>query len=257
MQPALHLNEMTREQIRALAPETTVVLPTAATEQHGPHLPIMTDSLCCETVALRAAEQAGHEVPITVAPLLPYGSSHHHFAFPGVVSLSSAVFTQAVYELCESFTRSGFRRIFILNGHGGNDEAIRVVTRDIARATDATIGAASYWTVARESLTRIGGVDAVGPLPGHAGGFETSCVMALRPELIDQANWPTAVEGSPLDEGPVLGTRAYVQRHGRWKEANGYSDDAARAAPDAGRRFLALIVSDVAETLVAFHKSVD
>src|SRR5579859_4408067 len=146
MEPRLRLNEMTREQIGRVAPASTVVLPTAATEQHGPHLPILTDCLCCETIALRAAERAAPDAPITVAPLLPYGSSHHHLDFPGVMSLTGETFTRALVELCRTLAASGFRRIFLLNGHGGNEEAIRTVTREVALSTPATIAAASYWT---------------------------------------------------------------------------------------------------------------
>ncbi len=255
MEPRIRLNEMTREQIGRVAPETTVIIPTAATEQHGPHLPILTDCLCCETVALLAAERASQEIPITVAPLLPFGSSHHHFAFPGVMSLSGELFAQVVSALCESLTRSGFRRIFILNGHGGNDEAIRMVAREIAGSTRATVGAASYWTVARESLEGPGRVAQVGPLPGHAGGFETSLVMALRPDLVDEDAMPDG-DLVALNETGVLASRAYVQRPGRWQESGGFSDDASQASAVAGRRLLDLIVRDVAETLVAFHQSI-
>lgn len=257
MERKLRLNEMTREQIGRVAPDTTVVLPTAATEQHGPHLPIMTDCLCCEAVALRAAERAASDVSVAVAPLLPYGSSHHHLDFPGVMSLRGETFTRALIELCETLSQSGFRRIFLLNGHGGNEEAIRTATREVALSTPATVAAASYWTIAAHSLRGEGQVDAVGPLPGHAGGFETSCVLALRPDLVDTASMPPRREGVALSEESILAARAFIQRPGRWKESRGYSDDASHASAEAGERLLALIVRDVAETLVAFHRSVE
>lgn len=256
MAARLRLNEMTREQIAEIAPHSTVILPTAATEQHGPHLPILTDSLACETIALRAAERAANSIAITVAPLLPYGSSHHHLDFPGVMSLSGELFTRAVYGLCESLTRSGFRRLFVLNGHGGNDEAIRVVAREIALNTDATIGAASYWTIARQVLEQEGNVGAVGPLPGHAGGFETSLILALRPELVDSERMPPADDRTALEETGFLASRAYVQRPGRWKAVRGYSDCPDRATAEHGDRFLDLIVREVAETFIRFHESI-
>src|SRR5438093_13174223 len=88
MKPKTLLAEMTREQIRAIAPQTTVVLPTAAIEQHGPHLTIMTDTLACTTICQRAAEIANAEVSVTVAPPIHFGSSHHHYPYPAVLSLS-------------------------------------------------------------------------------------------------------------------------------------------------------------------------
>ncbi len=134
MRPRVLLAEMTREQIRAIAPQTTVILPTTSTEQHGPHLPIMTDNLACMTICQRAAEVANEQTPVTVAPPIHYGSSHHHFPKPGVLSLSSPTFIQVVKEILESLVRSGFPRIAIINGHGGNDDAVRVAATEVSLA---------------------------------------------------------------------------------------------------------------------------
>src|SRR5690606_34911147 len=81
------LEEMTRDQIKELAPNAVAVLPTASIEQHGPHLPIVTDTLLCGTVARRAAEAVGDQARVVVAPVLPFGNSHHHRPFAGVLSL--------------------------------------------------------------------------------------------------------------------------------------------------------------------------
>src|SRR5438270_1928696 len=170
MDTSILLAEMTREQIRRIAPETTVVLPTAAIEQHGPHLAIVTDTLAVTTICQRAAELASKETPVVVAPPVHFGSSHHHFPHPGVLSLSNATFTRVVVEICESLARSGFRRIAVINGHGGNDEAVRVAAREVGLShPDVTIAASSYWTIAHEALVGEGGAAELGQLPGHAG----------------------------------------------------------------------------------------
>src|SRR5437867_6450480 len=192
------LAEMTREQIRQIAPTTTVVLPTAAVEQHGPHLPIATDTLACTTICQRAAEIASAEgAPVTVAPAVHFGASHHHRPYPGVLSLSLTTFIQVVEEVCESLALSGFKRIAIVNGHGGNDAAIRVAATDVSLAHRVSVAAASYWTIAARALIEDGRVREVGQLPGHAGGFETSLVLALRPELVDRASRPAALGAGP------------------------------------------------------------
>src|SRR5262245_30841890 len=121
------LEELTRDQARALAPEALVVLPVGAIEQHGPHLPVGTDYFVVEHIARAAAMSLADRVPILVAPALPFGSSHHHLPFGGTLSLSTETYYRALRDLAESLIASGFRRIFILNGHGGNNELIQLV----------------------------------------------------------------------------------------------------------------------------------
>ena len=142
------LAEMTREEVRRLAPQATVLLPVAATEQHGPHLPINMDDAACWAVCQRAADLARAEIPVAVAPMLPFGYSHQHFWQPGVLSLSTTTFLQVLRDLGESLYRSGFRRIAIINGHGPNDELIRVAARELNDRFPVSIAAASYWTIA-------------------------------------------------------------------------------------------------------------
>jgi creatinine amidohydrolase len=81
--------EMTREELRAVAPDTTVVLPLGATEQHGPHLPSGTDFFTVENLARAATERASAEIAIVVAPALPFGSSDHHLIFGATLSLKT------------------------------------------------------------------------------------------------------------------------------------------------------------------------
>lgn len=250
--PGVLLAELTREQIRAIAPEATVVLPTAAIEQHGPHLPIITDTLLVTTVAQRAAEVAAHDIPILVAPTLPYGISAHHRPFPGVLSLNGDTFISVLNDLGESLALSGFHRIFILNGHGGNDEAIRLAARDIAQRNTILTAAASYWTLAANALHTQGNVDEVGALPGHAGGFETALVRAVRPDLV-QAEMPT-----PAGQGLAsVGSANFFSVRGGANDGltGGYTDNPARATAEIGQRFLDLIALEVGAALVAFHRS--
>ena len=112
-------SEMTRDEITEAAPQAVAVLPTAATEQHGPHMAVGTDVILCENVARRAAERAAERTPVIVAPILPFGSSWHHYPFGGTISLTSPTFITAVQEALEGLVRCGFRKIVVLNGHGG------------------------------------------------------------------------------------------------------------------------------------------
>lgn len=251
------LAEMTREQIRRAAPNAVAVLPTASIEQHGPHAPVITDTLLCGTVAQRAAEAAAGQVQVLVAPVLCYGNSHHHRPFPGVLSLSSPTYLAAVADILEGLVLSGFRKLVVLNGHGGNTDSNNVVALDFVHrlGQDVTIGAGAYWDIARTALVEKGLI-ASNLIPGHAGRFETSMVMALRPDLIDPVGMSEVQDLSAKREGlfaPLSG--ATVQRHGAWAVGTGYTDNPAAASAEEGNALLGVVVQRVAEFLVAFDQA--
>jgi hypothetical protein len=91
-------------------------------------------------------------VPVVVAPTLPFGSSHHHFVFGATLSLSTETYYRVLYELCESLVTDGFKRIFLLNGHGGNHELAELAVRDIVLKHPVRAAAGSYWRIAGEDL---------------------------------------------------------------------------------------------------------
>src|SRR5262245_33503799 len=132
MKAALLLEEMTRESLNEIASRALVVLPVGATEQHGPHLPVGTDSFTVEYIAHAASSDAAGSIPVVVAPTLRFGSSHHHIPFGGTLSLSTETYYRVITELTESLILGGFKRLFILNGHGGNNELIQLAARDLA-----------------------------------------------------------------------------------------------------------------------------
>lgn len=243
--------EMNREQIRAVAGEALVVLPIGATEQHGPHLATGMDYFTVEWIARRAAEVASAEIPIVVAPALPFGSSHHHFVFGGTLSLKTETYYRVLYELVESLVTDGFRRIFLLNGHGGNAELMQLAVRDIVLTHPVRAAAGSYWNIAWDAL-----VEAEAHrgrrLPGHAGDFESSLLMALRPELV-AAERPYREPSGDTDPRTRAGFRD--EQFGAWKGIDGYTDSPAAADAERGRLHLDVIVRAVAETWVRYYEA--
>jgi len=249
--------EMTREQIRGLAPTATAVLPTASIEQHGPHLAVSTDTVLCSAVAQQAATLAAQQIPIVVTPTLCFGNSHHHFPFPGVLSLTSQNYAAAVTDVVEGLIKSGFRRLLILNGHGGNTDSNRVVGLDIVnlRSHPVTIAAAAYWDVARPAIVAQGLMEAE-RIPGHAGRFETSLMMAIRPDLVFADGLAQTEDVSKRKLGLMMPlTGATVQVHGAWGEGPGYTDEPAAASAQEGQTMLDVIVEEVANLMVNFHKT--
>ena len=227
------------------------MLPTGSTEQHGPHLPLLTDALMAEAVALRAAELVAGRADVLVAALLPYGCSHHHRPVGGALTVSQRTYVAFVADLAESVAEMGGRRLVLLNGHGGNEDALRVVANELVyeRRLDLAVAAASYWTLGRSALDP----DIPGPVPGHAGNFETSCLLALRPDLVrlgerfpdDDAPRPLAV-GYGWDTVPV-------RRPGLWEASGGVTDAARAADVEVGARAVEAIVRAAAEFLLTFH----
>ena len=118
-----YLADMTRIQLKEIAPYSLAVLPTCSIEQHGTHLPLSTDALLCNAVISKAAGLAApgssSRRNIIIVPALYYGDSHHHQPFPGVLSLTSNSYTRAVKEICQGISESGFQPLAIINGHGG------------------------------------------------------------------------------------------------------------------------------------------
>lgn len=246
--------EMTRTEIGAVAPGATVIVPVAATEQHGPHLPVHVDTRVAQHVALAASDRAGRVVEVVTCPVLAFGASHHHLVFPGALSLSTDTLLRVLHDLGESLVASGFRRIFFLNGHGGNDESVRLAARELALRHDVVAGAAAYWTIAWQALERDGRAFRLGNVPGHAGGFETSLMLALAPSLVRGDALPT-LRDAPTQRSCDPAARPLVHRFGSWRDIDGYSDDARSADAARGAEVIDIIVEAVAAFIVQFHQS--
>src|SRR5918996_435005 len=138
------------------AREAIVVLPVAAMEQHGPHLPVMVDTLLCGEIARRAALRASGRHPVVVAPTVWSGLSEHHMPFGGTFTLDFATFRSLIECLCRSLLRHGFRRVLLLNGHGGNVAALRVVVDEL-RGLEMRLATATYWQGAPVPIADIPG----------------------------------------------------------------------------------------------------
>jgi creatinine amidohydrolase len=235
---------------RAADDDAIVVVPIGATEQHGPHLPVMVDHRLVHEVAVRAARLVAEHEPIVVTPVIPFGMSEHHVSLGGTITLDFATMQAVLNAVCDSAIRQGFRRICILNGHGGNIAAVETIATELTIAHRLPIAAATYWQLAPQEiaalLERQGGVL-------HACEAETSMMLALERPDIDEDVLPQCrgeyIPGASAIAGVNPGM--YRWRQLGTRSLNGVIGDASVASVDKGERLLEAIAAKVAEALRA------
>jgi len=244
---------LTRNDLAELAPDALVVVPLGATEQHGPHLPTGTDFFHAEWVARAAAREAAARIPIVVTPTLPFGCSEHHLvSFGATISIPTKTYYDVVVAVIESLIRDGFRRIFLVNGHGGNHELIQLAAKDVLLRRPAAIVAASWWNAAWDVMVAEG-IHEVGRLPGHAGAFETSAVLAMAPHLVRE---PRPHRDDVGTEDPRrLFPLVREEHHDWWRSIDGYTDSPDLGTADLGKRALAVSAAELGRLFVAFHET--
>jgi creatinine amidohydrolase len=185
--------------IGSAAAEKIVLLPLGAIEQHGPHLAVATDTDIVSLVA-RAAEEKMSGM-VMLCPTLTFGSSHHHLSFGGTISLSPALYTQVIVELVSSLLQNGFRRVVLLNGHGGNITPVKQALAMLSGSYDTylqpNIVLATYWELAGNIFA--GAAPMESPALSHACEYETSLMLHLFPEKVHMERAVRA--GRPASNG--------------------------------------------------------
>lgn len=227
--------ELTRVEIAELAPEALLVVPVGSTEQHGPHLASGTDAVLAGELALRGAEAAARPATIVLAPTLAYGASDHHLPFGATLSLRVETFQQVLRDLLASAAQAGCRRAFLLNGHGGNTAACTMAAAEASREHGLLCASAIY-----SQLLEPGSVAA--PVPGHAGLFETSLLLAVAPDLVRL----DAARPSPGGAARARARGLSVAEPGRWQELDGFTDDPSTASAELGAALVETCVRAVA-----------
>ena len=233
-----------REQARL---DAMVILPVASLEQHGPHLPVEVDSMLGETVAIRAARKVtGRGQHAIVLPVLWTGLSEHHMSFGGTITLDFPAFAAVVEGVCRSVLRHGFRRIVLLNAHGGNENALRTITDELTPKLNAPIVQFTYWYAAAVAIARI--LETQGTLM-HACEAETSMMLAVRPELVAMDRVGLAKANSTPDATNVVGGGVYRWRTIGARSASGVIGNPEAATAEKGERLFEAITDALAGKL--------
>lgn len=215
---------MTSPELASAAPATLLV-PLGAVEQHGPHLPLVTDIIVAVAWAERvAAALSERGESVAVAPALPYGSSGEHQAFPGTLSIGREALELVVVELVRSAS-SAFDRVVLLSGHAGNLQPVTGAANRLRADGHRVVDLVPTWP----------GAEA--PIDAHAGRTETSLLLFLRPELVRveliapgdprplEELWPSLVTGGVAAVSPT-----------------GVLGDPTHASAEEGRRLMGSLV---------------
>ncbi len=241
------LDELAWPEIEAL--DRGRVLPIcvlAATEQHSLHLPLCTDRLIGSEVVRRAERRLPDT--LLVLPPVAVGCSAHHLDFAGTLSIRHATMLATIEDLADSIARHGFRKLLLINSHGGNHAAMVVAIQQMLETLPEVAAAgASYWSLAAPALAELresgpGGM-------GHACELETSIMLRLRPDLVHMEragrdgdySLSRFFGGEMLQPPPVAAARPFREftRHG------GFGDPSTASA-EKGERFLEAIAGAVA-----------
>lgn len=238
--PLSHWHEMTTTDFSENDTSSWIaVLPIAAIEQHGPHLPVYTDTCIAEGQIARTLELLPDYLPVTFLPVQAIGKSDEHLSYPGTITLSWETAIKAWIEIGESVARAGIKKLVLANSHGGNSALMDIITREL-RVKHQMLAVETAWlrfgqpdnTFATEEFAY--GI--------HGGDIETSIMLALRPDLVrmEQAANFTSTQTKHIAEDTHL--RAHGRHQYGWMSEDlnptGALGNAAAATAEKGHASL-------------------
>lgn len=241
--------------IHQVAKDKVILLPLGAIEQHGPHLSVSTDT----DIVTHIAQQIEKFLPDTVllCPTLPFGSSHHHLSFGGTISIAPELYTQVLIDLINSLVISGFQKIVLLNGHGGNitpaKQALAILSKRFDVTHQPTIALATYWEAGGKAFA--GEPPMESPALSHACEYETSMMLHLFADKVwmdrvERAQRPESNGYIPWeDDEPYRGVTVFKQTE--FISSNGSSGQPQLGTAEKGKH----LVNHAVKALVTFVES--
>jgi creatinine amidohydrolase len=244
---------LTWKQVDALPRETTLlVLPTAAIEQHGHHLPLATDTLINNLLLGKALAKVPEHLPVFALPPVCYGKSNEHVGFPGTLSVSAQTFLAVVHDLGASIAASGFKKVVLYNTHGGNTSLVDVLARDLR----AEFGLRTFSLFGSPGAAFEGVSHQERTYGFHAGEIETAFLLHATPSLVHTDAYTTNYIAR-VDLPELLrpeGSSANFAWLTKDIAPSGVLGDPTAATAENGERWSDEAAASIAELLVAMYK---
>ena len=222
--------------------QAVAVLPVAAIEQHGPHLPVSVDTTLVNGVVEASLAHLPADLPVLFLPTQQVGKSNEHIRFPGTLTLSAQTTIAVWMELGACVARAGFKKLVLLNSHGGQVSVMDIVARDLRTAHDLIVYSTNWYSLPL-------GDSVLGMFPPeehrfgiHAGDIETSMMLALRPQYVDMAQ-ARDFKSSSQDRAakyPILGNGSSAKLGWQMQDYNpmGAAGNASAATAAKGQALL-------------------
>lgn len=231
---------------RCIDEDAVVVVPVGSIEQHGPHCPVDVDLSGPLQIALEASRRAS-SFPLLVCQEIPFGFTHYNQGFPGTLTLELETFVALVTDVCLSIHRNGFHRIVLLNGHGGNHHPLKAVAAKLAEH-DVFSLAFSHWDLVSRQMSEWGEKEV---RIGHAGEWETSIQLFLRPDLVDRSK--QVAEAWEPSVGEEFASFAVFPERQR-ETPSGVMGDPTVASAEKGKKYVEAAANALVSLAYAYRK---
>jgi creatinine amidohydrolase len=250
----MNWDQLTSPEIDALDRSIPVILPVAAIEQHGLHLPLATDRMIVEYFC----QQLHKDIPekVLILPVMSVGYSEHHLDFPGSLSLQHETFQRQAEDILGSVALHGFKNLIIYNSHGGNLGISQVIVEHFGhRHPECRIVLATWWKIAGEALRELNETGEGGV--GHAGEFETSLMMLIAPELVhhEKIGDKQNQESFEWANGDMLrGPKASLYRSMKAMTPSGVFGDVRMVSAEKGQKIVAIAVGALKKIVLDLYQ---
>ena len=239
----MNLTDLKWTEVAALSRDMPVVIPIAALEQHGRHMPVFTDSMLLGEVIRRVSDPLKDRVLFT--PLMWLGNSEHHLDFPGTMTAAPRVYLDLLRDMAENFLFHGFKRIVFVNGHGGNivpsQQAVFELRQKYRSQSDLLLITTTYWTLGGKPWEADPSM--IQRRMGHACEFETSMMLRINPHLVGDLKQTKAVDWG----------NAFEPAHRGWitkdRTESGHIGDPTTATAEKGEILFRTFAADVVALL--------